>query len=544
MFGSSPWLDAAQAARWRASGVWSGLTLADHARRMAAEEPDRIVLIDGEVELRIGPLTTMAARLAGALLDRGLKPGDVISVQLPNWWEGGVITLAAAMAGLVLNPIVPIYRQAELRHILADSRSRLIFIPSTFRRVDYAAMLGEVAAALDPPPELVLVRGEQAGLATFADLVAAGDPATPPPAVAADAPALLLYTSGTTGPAKGVVHSHETVGVMASDQEAQWGPWRDVAILVPSPVTHITGALQAFFQPLALGARAVLMESWDPVAAMALINRHDCRSICAAPPFIAGLLDEAARTGETLPRFRLMGSGGAGVAPSLIDQCYERFPSLVATRLYGCTEVPSITSGVRSRADRRHGAETDGMIELTAVRLVAPGTETEVAQGEEGEVIARGAQMMLRYLRDEDNVGAFTSDGWFRTGDLGRVVDGRYLLITGRAKDLIIRKGENLSPKEIEDALHSHPAVAAAAVIGVPDPERGEAVCAFVVLKPAQSLEMPEVRSFIAKVGLAPQKTPERLEFVDELPMSPQGKVRKDLLKALAKERLAAAEAG
>jgi acyl-CoA synthetase (AMP-forming)/AMP-acid ligase II len=226
------------------------------------------------------------------------------------------------------------------------------------------------------------------------------------------------------------------------------------------------------------------------------------------------------------------------VAPSLIHQCYERFPNVVATRLYGCTEAPSITSGARSRADRSHGAETDGMIERTAVRLVRPGTETEVVEGEEGEVLARGAQVMLRYLRDEDNQTAFTSDGWFRTGDLGRVVDGRYLLITGRAKDLIIRKGENLSPKEIEDALHSHPAVAAAAVIGVPDPDKGEAVCAFLVLRPGGTLDMPEVRTLIAQAGLAAQKTPERLEFVDELPMSLQGKVRKDALQAMARLRL------
>jgi acyl-CoA synthetase (AMP-forming)/AMP-acid ligase II len=511
---------------------------------MAVEEPDRIVVIDGDRAFSASEMVDAAHRLAGALLARGLEPGDVVSFQLPTWWEAGAIVLATAMAGLVANPIIPIYRSAELRHILADSGSRMLFIPSTFRRVDYVEMLRGVTADLERPPEIVVTRGEAPGLCSFDDVLNAGDPRAALPDVAADQVALLLYTSGTTGPAKGVLHTHESVGAMVSDQELYMGPWRDTTILAPSPVTHITGALQALYQPLILGARAVLMDAWDAAAAFELMKRHQCNVLASAPPFIRGLLDEAARTGEPLPALRLITTGGAGVAPSLVRECYAQFPNVVAARLYGCTELPMITTRIRTRDESRYGCETDGAIGRTRVRLLKPGTEAPVAEGEEGEVVARGAQMMLRYLRDEDNVAAFTSDGWFRTGDLARVIDGRYLLITGRSKDIIIRMGENLSPKEIEDALHNHPAIAAVAVVGMPDARKGEALCAYVVLRPGCSLELPEVGRFIAETGLAPQKTPERLEFVDELPLSPQGKVRKDLLRDMITAKLQAEAQG
>jgi acyl-CoA synthetase (AMP-forming)/AMP-acid ligase II len=207
----------------------------------------------------------------------------------------------------------------------------------------------------------------------------------------------------------------------------------------------------------------------------------------------------------------------------------------LAYRVYGCTEVPTITAGIKSRDDIEYGANTDGLIKHSEIRIVDAVTGEIIPRDREGEILVRGANMMLGYLRLEDNESAFDKDGFFRTGDLGRVVDGKYLLITGRKKDLIIRNGENLSPKEIEDALFTHAGIDNVAVVGMPSEKTGEAVCAFIVPRPGYAFDLAEVSRHLIAFGLSKQKIPERVVTVDQLPVSPQGKILKNDLREAAK---------
>jgi acyl-CoA synthetase (AMP-forming)/AMP-acid ligase II len=537
----SGWLirrNPAQEAAWRAEGAWTGCTLADHARAAAREAPDHVLLIEGDAQVTAAELLAQATRAAGALIGSGLKPGDVVSFQLPNWREACVLTLAATLSGLIINPIIPIYRGAELVHILTDSRSRMIFIPAVFRGFDYREMARGLRAQIARPPEVVVLRGDPQELTGF-EAWLARDGGAPLPSTASSDLAMALYTSGTTGPAKGVLHTHDTVDVMVRDYERCWGPWKGEALIVSSPLTHITGAIQALHIPIQVRATAVLMDVWDPDVGLELVKRHRASYFGGATPFLRDMLAKAQAADEHLPSLRIVACGGAAVPPGLMRGCHAQFPNARVFRAYGCTEVPAVTEGVARRGDIDYGAETDGWIGATRVRLVRPGADDPVADGEEGEILACGAQMFVGYSRPEDNDAVLTADGFFRTGDLGRVRDG-YLTVTGRLKDLIIRNGENLSAKEIEDALDDMPQVAEVAIVGAPSERTGEAVCAFVVPKGPSPPDVAALAAHLSARGLARQKFPERVVIVGELPRNAQGKIRKDLLRAEVVRLLAA----
>jgi acyl-CoA synthetase (AMP-forming)/AMP-acid ligase II len=520
-----------QEAAWRASGAWSGLTLADRARSAVEEVPDRVLLIDGDARLTAGEIYASARLAAQAMLGSGLKPGDVISLQLPNWHEAAVLNLGAVMAGLVINPIIPIYRGAEVTHILTDSRSRMVFMPETFRGFDYRQLAREATQRLETPPEFIVLRGEPQEFTSFEHFLRRADPSRLLPEVTSSDVTMVLYTSGTTGPAKGVLHTHDTCDVMVRDYERCWGPWAGETLLIASPITHITGVIQALFVPIQCRATAVLMDTWNPEAGLRLLKHHEATFFGGATPFLRDLLAVAQAAGETLPSLRILACGGASVPPGLMHSCHQHFPTARVFRAYGCTEVPAATEGTRSREEIRYGAETDGWIGATGVRIVRPGTDEPVMEGEEGEILAHGAQTFVGYTRPADNDGAFTDDGFFRTGDLGRVRDG-YLTVTGRIKDLIIRNGENLSAKEIEDAIEDAPGVAEVAVIGVPSPLTGEAVCAVIVPKDGARPDIAALGAHLAEKGLARQKTPERVVLIEQLPRNLAGKIRKDILRA------------
>lgn len=529
----SGWLvrrDAAREAQWRMNGTWTGMTLADHARVAAERTPDRVLLIDGDVQVTAAVLYAEAERAAGAMMASGLNPGDVISLQLPNWIEACVINLAAAMAGLVVNPIIPIYRGAELVHILNDCRSRMIFVPAEFRKFDYRAMLREVCTQIENPPEVVVVRGSADELTSFEAFLARDDGNREFPETKGSDVMMVLYTSGTTGRAKGVLLTHDSGDVMVRDYDRCWGPWEGETLVVPSPITHITGAVQVLYLPVQCRATVVMMDAWDAERGLELLKRHKATFFGGAPPFLRDLLEIAKQQDEHLPSLRILACGGASVPPGLLRACHEQFTNARVFRAYGCSEVPAVTEGTQTLDQIDYGAETDGWIGATEVRLVRPGTDEPVGPDEEGEILAMGAQMLVGYSRPENNEAAFTTDGFFRTGDLGRIRDG-YLTITGRFKDLIIRNGENLSPKEIEDALEDMPMIAEISVVGVDDERTGEAVCAVVVPRGAASPTVTDLGQHLSGKGLARQKWPDHVVLMKELPRNFGGKVQKEVLR-------------
>jgi cyclohexanecarboxylate-CoA ligase len=475
--------------------------------------------VDGEVRLDSRTLYRQATSLARALLTRG-APGSVVSFMLPNWHEAATIYLATHLAGMVANPILPSLRDRDLAFILEDLESRFVFIPDQFRGHDYAAMLARVAPRLSTPPTVVVVRGDWEPHVPYAALFER-EATAELPQVDPDAARLVLYTSGTTGTPKGVLHSQNSIHALIRQLGRCWHVEPGDKFLVPSPISHIGGSIYTFECPLLLGTTAVLADKWDANTALEVMLEERCTHMAGATPFLQQLLDAAKRTGTRLPGLKVFICGGASVSPSLIRSAAAHFDQTIFTRVYGSTEVPVTTVGVPDRQDLAHAAETDGRVGIAEVKLV------------DGEIRARGPQMLVGYLHAADETAVFDEEGYYRTGDLGRWVDADYLVVSGRTKDIIIRKGENISPKEVEDCLVDHPNIAEVAIVGLPDAERGELACAAIVPKHRPGPDLSELRAYLKTLGIASFKIPEQLVVLDALPRNDAGKVLKQALRAM-----------
>jgi acyl-CoA synthetase (AMP-forming)/AMP-acid ligase II len=519
--------NAERAANAYARGLWTRETLADRLRKAAQESPDRVVLIDGERRLDCNSLYGQAKALAQAMLAR-MPGGSVVSFILPNWHEAAVIYMAATLAGMVVNPILPSLRDRELLFILQDVQSRLVFVPSALRQQDYAAMLSRVIAQMETPPEVVVVRGDAAGHTPFTSLFQQPEGEHDLPRLDPDAVRLILYTSGTTGRPKGVLHTHNSIHALISQIGEHWLVEPGDKFLVPSPIAHIGGSIYAFECPLLLGTTALLMDRWNADDAVRLLDTEGCTHMAGATPFLEQILAAAERANTRVPSLKLFVCGGASVPPVLIRRAAAYFERAVVTRVYGSTEVPITTVGVTHPDDALHAANTDGRAGLADIKLVDHGA----ARASEGEIHARGPQMLVGYLHPEDEVESFDSQGYFRTGDLAQWVDGAYVVVTGRAKDIIIRNGENISPKEVEDILISHPQIAEIAIVGLPDPRTGERACAVIVPRVAPGPDVTSLRGFLEAQGVATFKTPEQVVIWDALPKNDAGKVLKHQIRA------------
>ncbi|NLR72019.1 AMP-binding protein [Novosphingobium sp. ERN07] len=513
-------------------GVWDMKTLADLARERADAAPDFVCFIDGEGQYTFAQVLAEAEALSASLHARGLCAGDVIAFQVPNWREAAVINLAAALSGFVVNPIVPIYRDAEMLMMLGDCRAAAIFVPDVWRKVDYAAMARRCADALPDLRHVFTVRG--VGEDDFAALVAAGrDAAFDAPKVDPMGVKMVLYTSGTTGRPKGVLHSHCTLAHIVATSGRHWGLGEGEATLMPSPVTHVSGYANGLEAPFICGIRSVLMEAWNANEALALIEQHQLVGTVAATPFLVELAAAVRAAGTGLPSFRFFACGGAAVPADLIPAANAAFDNCKAFRVFGASEVPLVTFGWPT--NEHLAATTDGEV-VDYVVLIVDYEDRVLAAGEEGEILARGPAMMMGYADAAQTAEAITPDGYFRTGDLGVLTADGAVTITGRKKDLIIRGGENISAKEIEDVLHTHPAVKEAAVVAMPHERLGEGVCAYVIL--GSDADAATLAAHVAASGMAKQKIPERFELVEDFPRTASGKVRKDQLRAMIKEKV------
>ena len=503
--------DDERAAEAYARGWWVRDTLADSLAEAAQHNPQRIVLIDGDIQIDCRSLHEQASGLAQAMLAR-IPAGSVVSFMLPNWHEAAVIYLAATMAGMVVNPILPSLRDRELLFILDDADTRMIFVPSVFGRHDYASMLNRVVAQMEHPPEVVVVRGGHP--------LPAADSLQALPGLDPDAVRMILYTSGTTGRPKGVLHSHNSMHALLCQLRDHWRVQPGDRFLVPSPIAHIGGSIYAFESPLLLGTSAVLMDRWNADEAVDTIRAHHCTHIAGATPFLEQLLAAAERAGTRLPELKLFVCGGASVSSSLIRRAADYFDHAAVTRVYGSTEVPVTTVGAPQDPD--HAADTDGR----------PGFARVALRGTADEIHTLGPQMLVGYLHAEDEAESFDADGYFRTGDLARWVDDDYLVVTGRAKDVIIRNGENIAPKEVEDILVGHPGVAEIAIVGLPDVRTGERACAVVVPTGQAQPDVASLRSFLRDQGVATFKAPEQVVIWEQLPRNDAGKVLKHQIQA------------
>jgi acyl-CoA synthetase (AMP-forming)/AMP-acid ligase II len=503
-------------------GFWRGQTLADMADALVAADADAPMFRTGESVFTRGQITGDAQALSAAMAGLGLKPGDVISFLTPNWVEAAVINLAAAISGLIVNPIVHIYRDAEVAMMLSDCGAKMFFIADSFRGYSYADMAERLRPNLPDLAHIVLVRGERAGALCYDTLIAeARGTAFARPTVDPSSVKLLLYTSGTTGRPKAVLHSHNSLTRAVECCVNHWGIDPGDAIIMPSPVTHVSGYSNGLELPFIAGTQTVLMESWNADAALGLIEQHQVTGTVAATPFLTELANAARAAGTSLPSLKFFACGGAAVPPDVIPNANAAFENCRAFRVFGSSEVPLVTLGYPAVGAEKLAATTDGAIIDYEVKIL-----------NDGEILARGPAMFLGYADAKQTAEAITEEGYFRTGDIGCITPEGALLITGRKKDLIIRGGENISAKEIEDALHTHADVREAAVVAMPHARLGEGICAFII----GTASADTLIIHIAASGLAKQKTPERFEFVTDFPRTASGKIRKDQLREMAKD--------
>ena len=515
---------------------YRGKVLAELALEKANTTPDETaIFLEDAPAVTFGCIFEEASSLASALQDLGLQQGDVVSFQLPNWREAVAIDIAASMLGIIVNPVIPIYRHRELAFIAKDANTRLIFIPEMFRNFNHVAMLDDLKSVLPTLEHIVVVRGNCShdGMLDYADLLKRSVPHRLRQAIVApDDIKIILYTSGTTGHPKAVKHSHNTLARALDNGCEGWRLGSGDIMLMPSPVTHITGFVNGIELPFFSPVKSILMERWEVGQAMTLVKRHGATACVSATPFLRELVDLAASQGEGLPTLRLFACGGASVPPSLIRRAHQVLDNCRAFRVYGSTEAPLVTVGFIESHQENLAAETDGRYHNWQVKVLDH-ENNPLPQGNDGEIVVAGPALMLGYGTREQTEQAMTSDGFFRTGDIGHITAEGAILITDRKKDIIIRGGENLSAREIEDVLYTHPAISEVAVIAVPHARLGEGVGACIVLAPgSDNLTLEELKPFLDECKLTKQKWPESLHLMNELPKTASGKVRKDVLRA------------
>jgi len=498
--------------------------------RRAAATPDRVMLVDDlDRAVTFDEFRRRAERVAAGLSAMGVGPGSTVSWQLPTRIETIVLSMALARLGAVQNPIIHIYREREVAFALGQTGSGIFFVPGVFKDFDFVAMAEGIARESGRPLTVV---------AAF-DGLPDGDPATlppPPPAEAVDDVRWVYYTSGTTSDPKGVRHSDATLMVggrglaLALDLSDE-----DVGSMA-FPFAHIAGP-DYLVMMLANGIRSVLVDTFVPDRAVEVFRRHGATMVGGSTAFYQAYLNVQRKTpGEPIiPSLRLMSGGGAPMPPEVFSEVQREIGVRVAHG-YGMTEIPMITMGSPADDDEQLANTVGRPVAGAEVRITTL-EGTEAPAGVDGEVQVRGAMVCKGYTDPAMNAEAFTDDGFFRTGDVGHMRPDGHLVLTGRIKDIIIRKGENISAREIEDLLYEHPRVADVAVIGLPDRERGERVCAVVEASPGTpALTFDEMVDYLRGKGLMAQKIPEQLETVDRLP---RNETLNKVLKYKLRERYA-----
>src|SRR5437762_4856131 len=522
--------------RHETTGEWPQPSLSTMLAARVRATPDRTFLIEGRREggrrYTFAELAARAERMAVALGRIGVRAGDVVSWQLPNWFESAALAAAIDRLGAVSNPIITIYRAEEVSFVCRQARTRVLVVPGVVRGVDHREMARAVQQAASDLEHVLTLRAEPGegmrALEALESTPASSIPSAPP---GPHDVAMLFYTSGTTAEPKGVIHTPSTLGAVIRFHAELFHPTPDDVGLLQFPLAHLGGIVMFVMLPIAHGSSVVFMESFDPELAVDLIERHRITSAGGPPAVLQAMFAAKNFAPEKVRSVRGSGAGAADVTPELMRQAKERFGGALVHRSYGMTECPMFTSGAPGDPEEKRFG-TDGRPVPGCAARLADEAGRPVGPNVEGELQVYGPQLCVGYLDPALNA-AFTPDGFLRTGDLAVVDDEGYIRITGRRKDIIIRKCENLSAKGIEDDLAAHPKVADVAVIGVPDAVSGERVCACVVLRPgAMSLTLAEVRAFMEARGVMRQKIPEQLEVVAELPRNATGKVRKDVLRA------------
>jgi cyclohexanecarboxylate-CoA ligase len=524
-----------QIERFYSSGVWRETTMPGELDVQAAERPDKVFVTDATASYTFSQLRDAAGRLAAGLERIGIGKGDRVAVQLPNWTEFAVISVALARLGAIMVPIMPIYRDDDVRFIVEKAGIKAAFTAAEFRQFNHARMfLDLVAMSGTTLQTVIVVRGESVpdGALSYGDVLAGPGARPAGPGAGPDEPFLIVFSSGTTSRPKGCLHTFNTYCAGARLLGRVWRYMADDIQFGPSPVTHTTGLVTSILMPLIHGAGSHLMEIWEPREGLERIARFHCTAAVTATTFLQTMLRVYDPDQHDASSLRFWTSAGAPIPGNFVEEARKAFPRMQVLSLYGRSENLVTTTCTIDDPPERSTTSDGKPAPGQEVRIVGS-DGTELPRGQEGDIAYRGAMNLLEYVgQPEATAEMFTADGFSRSGDLGVMDTDGYVRVTGRLKDIVIRGGLNISVRQVEDLLSAHPAVDAAAAVGMPDPVLGERLCCYLVPVPGTDpLTVEQIREYLLGKGLAIQKAPERVEVVDALPMTATGKVQKNLLR-------------
>ncbi len=539
---------ADQIAEFRAKGYWDSRSLAWYVDKFAAENPDAVVLTDDYSTLTRGELRAQAYRFAASLKKLGVVAGDRVQVQLPNWNEYVVIYVALARLGATLVPTMPVYRDDEVKYVIDNAGAKISIVTEEFRHFNYVDMIAEIRTTTPGIENVIVVRGNATGgNLSFDDLIAGDTVPTDDelgPVPGPDENHAVIYTSGTESRPKGCQHTFATMAFTAHSLARDvFGLTEHDVMFMPTPVTHATGLAAGVMLPLMYGAAIHLVDVWEPNDGLRRIERYKTTVSIAATPFLQMALG-ALKGGSTsdISSMRIWASAGAPIPEAMLKDWRSLIPGCLALPVYGNSEALIVTA-MRKDDPEEKAVSTDGRAPEGIAVEIRDENNTAVGVGEEGEIKFTSPGMLVAYWQNPEKTSeTIGPDGFFSTGDLGKLDAEGFLRVTGRIKDLIIRGGLNISAREVEENAATHPEIAAIAAVSMPDERMGEKVCAFIVAAGDRQLTIEELAAYLqGERKIAAQKCPEKIIYIDELPSTATGKVKKFELRQIAAASLLSA---
>ncbi|EHR1023029.1 medium-chain fatty-acid--CoA ligase [Escherichia coli] len=527
-------------AAYRQQGLWGDASLTDYWQQTARAMPDKIAVVDNHgASYTYSALDHAASCLANWMLTKGIESGDRIAFQLPGWCEFTVIYLACLKIGAVSVPLLPSWREAELVWVLNKCQAKMFFAPTLFKQTRPVDLILPLQNQLPQLQQIVGVDklAPATSSLSLSQIIADNTPLTTAITVHGDELAAVLFTSGTEGLPKGVMLTHNNI--LASERAycARLNlTWQDV-FMMPAPLGHATGFLHGVTAPFLIGARSVLLDIFTPDACLALLEQQRCTCMLGATPFVYDLLNLLEKQPADLSALRFFLCGGTTIPKKVARECQQRGIKLLS--VYGSTESsPHAVVNLDDPLSRF--MHTDGYAAAGVEIKVVDDARKTLPPGCEGEEASRGPNVFMGYFDEPElTARALDEEGWYYSGDLCRMDEAGYIKITGRKKDIIVRGGENISSREVEDILLQHPKIHDACVVAMPDERLGERSCAYVVLKaPHHSLSLEEVVAFFSRKRVAKYKYPEHIVVIEKLPRTASGKIQKFLLRKDIMRRL------